>query len=294
MKPSTSLVALTVVAIVSIWNIAHAQPRETITWYTSDFPPNTIYDGPDKGKGNNDLALQDFIARMPQYDHKMEEAVTTRMLDSLAHEPSSCTLQLVKNAEREKTIAYSSRPHVHVLPNAMVVLRKQLDTFKPFMNSAGEIRLEEALASGKIKVAVSKNRSYGAAIDPVLKKYPNAAVPLPPNLKSSLGIVLRKLESHDEFDAGFGYVTEMNYLIKNSKLNPADYVSLPVAGSSLVPLPVACSKSDSGKRILAEIDKILADPAVQQTFDARYKSWIDPAVVPYYDEMLKQATKSGK
>lgn len=291
MKASGSLVAITLAALATSLNVAHAQGRETITWYTGDFPPHTIYQGSEKDKGNHDLAIKDFMARMPQYDHKTEDAVTPQIVHSLTNEPSSCSLQVVKNAEREKAIAYSQLPHTYLLPNAMITLRKSLDAFKPFLNNAGEVKLDEALSSGKFKVAVSQGRSYGAAIDPVLKKHPSITMPLPANLTNRLGMMMRKLESQGEFDAGFGYAVEMAYQIRNHKLNPADYVAVPVASSTLVPLSVACSKSDSGKRILAELDKILSEPATQQIFDARYKSWLDPAAVPYYDEMLKQARK---
>jgi uncharacterized protein (TIGR02285 family) len=267
---------------------AHAEPtsNETVDWYINSFPPYFIISGPDKDQGAIDQAMRVMMKKMPEFKHNIVEAALSRVIEQIKTTPNACSASLLRNKEREAVMDFSST-HMRVLPNGIVTKRDRLPIFKPYLNEHGQLRLADFLATGKYHLGLAPDRSYGAGIDAILKKYPEAIVSIPASDQFSSRLL--KLAKQNEFDAIVGYAIELKYTVREFKLSESDFAVLPVAeASDLLSIAVGCSKSEMGQRILAGINRALADPKTQQEIEGFYRAWLDNETAAYYDRMIKR------
>lgn len=282
-----SLATLALFASNAWAQAAGAPGRETLKWYSNQFPPYNIKSGFGEGSGAFDRVMGLLIKRMPEFEHDQVDAALPRTIESLKTRTDSCAISLLKTAERETMMDFS-RPHTYLLPNGIVILRHRLPSMAPFLNAQGELKLDEFLASGKFRLGLASERSYGSAVDALLRKHAASIVPVA--AKDVFASRLLKLTHQREFDAIVGYAVELTYTVREAKLDPRNYAVLPIAESSgLLPVSASCSKSDQGRRALAAIDRVLAEKASQREIDGYYRSWLDEESSAYYEKLLRQA-----
>jgi uncharacterized protein (TIGR02285 family) len=213
-------------ALASAPGLAQAQ---TVHWYESNFPPYSIIEGPDAGKGISDQAVLLLMKRMPEFHSSHETAALPRVIDLIKTGPDACSAPLVKTPQREEVMDFAA-PYVQLLPNGIVVLRKHAASFEPYLNERSELRLDDVLASGKFKLGLSPGRSYGPVLDAVLAKH--AASTVVSHSTDLFSSRLLKLSTQDEFDAIIGYAIELTYTVRHEHLNGQDFVIYPIAESS--------------------------------------------------------------
>ena len=149
---------------------AMAADEKTLTWYHAHFPPVTIPDGPDAGKGFYDQITRFLIEKLPQYEHQLVIANYKRILQEIQGGQNVCCASLYKTAGRDKYTAFSL-PVVVVLPNGITIKRADQRKFSPFVTIDRKIRLKEVLQAETLLLGVAMGRKYSGGIDETLSTY---------------------------------------------------------------------------------------------------------------------------
>ena len=273
-----------------IFSQAVADSTETVLWPVSDFPPSQITTGPYRGQGAADRRRQIVIRQMPEFRHEIIDVATVRIMDLFKTKPNICLSNALKTSEREVFMAFSVTPTLLGLPNGLITTRQRLAQFKSYIGESGEFRLDEFLRDGKFRLAIVAGRSFGTGIDPVLKKHEKDASVVTVPSSDHMSSRLLKLANQKEFDAVIGYANELRYVTRELKLNEQDFIWLPVQGEPpLLRSYFACSKSDLGRRVIAAVDRALANEETQREINAAYRAWLGEEAAVRFDALLKQS-----
>jgi uncharacterized protein (TIGR02285 family) len=248
------LFALFVTSVLSATpGTAHA--KETLTWVLRDFPPLTIFSGPQTGQGAIDRLMPELIARMPEYNHQVmhvNRARGTQMLQD--PEAFACDPTLLWTPEREKTILFSI-PTYATPGNGITIERSNHGLFAPFLTEDGHLDLAALLASNTVKVGIVAERSYGPVIDKILHAtaeqdglilhYGNAAV----------GSMLQ-MERMDRFQAIISYWPEARYHAQQQGIPLTELEFFPVKGAPKYQFAhIGCSRNDKGRKAMEIINR---------------------------------------
>lgn len=234
---------------------ATAQAKETLTWLLRDFPPLTIFSGPQTGQGAIDKLMPELIAHMPEYDHKVmhvNRARGTQMLQD--PDGFACDPTLLWTAEREKTILFSI-PTYATPGNGVTIEQRNHALFAPFLDNDGHLDLAALLASDKVKVGIVAERSYGPVIDKILREttqsdnlilhYGNAAV----------GSML-EMERLDRFQAIISYWPEARYHAQQQGIPLSELEFFPIKNAPKYQFAhIGCSKNDQGRAAMQVINR---------------------------------------
>jgi uncharacterized protein (TIGR02285 family) len=280
LKPRRHFPALwKLIFLLTLATPTFAQDKPVVVWYVLDFPPINIVQGPDKGRGNRDAAMQQVIQHTPEFTHRITTSNGPRALDALKNTPNACQPALMYTAERAKFTEYSISSD-WALPNGVIILPERIADFAPFLNTAGELELEKLLTESTLRFGINVGRSYGEEIDVILARHPERLVDVASsNLFSSN---LLKLVSQSGFDATLGFPTELYYLIRTNAV-PATFKFLPIAEArSMILGEIGCSKTEQGRQFITAFDRVLARPEVQTAIDAAALEWVPPDLRDYY------------
>lgn len=258
-----------------------AQDDSQLVWYHAFFPPVTITEGPDQGKGFYDKITQHLIRELPQYDHTLQVANYQRMLQEIKDGSRVCCASLYKTAEREKFTAFSV-PVVVVLPNGVTIRKDQQDLFKPYITEAGEIELDRVLQDEKLLLGVAKGRKYSGGIDEILAEYANDNNMIKRSGKDVFKGLLGMLAA-GRVNYLLGYPVEAQYLAE--KAGYRDQILFhPVAGTnqSYTLGYVGCPDTPWGRGVIDNINKVLLENRDTETFYGYYESWLDEKTARNY------------
>jgi len=267
---------------------AQAQQKETIQWAIHNFPPYTVTDGPEKGHGIMDRAREIITSRLQDYDYEYTMGRNTRIIELLKSKPNVCASVLLRTPEREQFMEFTTAPALRILPNGIITTPNRKASLAKYLNENGELRLDAALADGKYKLAIERDRTFGKAIDETLQNPANQKSIVILQSAESFEAKMLKLVNRGEYDFFIAYAIEMKSKLADLKMTEQDAAFIPIAGASaMLSIPIGCSKSEIGKKYVALADKIIADPAVQQELSQLYKHWLDADTAKHYDKLLK-------
>jgi uncharacterized protein (TIGR02285 family) len=231
------------------------QAKETIIWLLRDFPPLTIFSGPQAGQGAIDKLMPELIARMPEYDHQIMHVNRARGTQILQdHDVFACDPTLLWTPERDKTILFSI-PTYATPGNGVTIERKNHSLIAPYLSDDGHLDLAALLASNTVKVGIVGERSYGPVIDKVIKQttqpdslilhYGNAAV----------GSMLQ-MERMGRFQAFISYWPEARFHAQQQgiALQELEFFSVKDAPKYQF-AHIGCSKTDKGREAMAIINR---------------------------------------
>lgn len=276
---------------LGIATIAQAQtrPRQTIYWYYNDFPPYFIVSAPYQGKGSGDQQMQILMQRMPQFHHEQVLAPHSRALEMMKAQPNGCHTSLFKTPERAAEMEYSM-PMMENLPNGFITLRTRFEQLRPFLDKRGQLRFDDFLGNGTYRVGIVAGRSFGTDIDKVLQKHAGQNSVVVVSSNDGLSSRLLKLVNQHEYDAVVAYPYELQYVVHQLKLNPRDFIFIPIAEhSALQPIYVACSKSEFGKQVIAAINLAVSNSSTQREIEAAYRFWLDEESAARWDRLRVQS-----
>ncbi|MFJ3484931.1 TIGR02285 family protein [Pseudomonas sp. NPDC090202] len=234
---------------------ASASARETLTWLLRDFPPLTIFAGPQAGKGAIDKMMPELIARMPEYDHQImhvNRARGTQMLQD--PDGFACDPTLLWTAERAKTILFSI-PTYATPGNGVTIERRNHGLFAPYLGSDGRLDLAALLASDKVKVGIVGERSYGPVIDKVIRETTK-----PDNLilhygNAAVGSMLQ-MERMGRFQALISYWPEARFHAQDQHIPLNELEFFPVKDAPKYQFAhIGCSKNEKGQAAMAIINR---------------------------------------
>jgi uncharacterized protein (TIGR02285 family) len=99
--------------------------NKTITWYKPEFPPLSIVNGPDAGKGYSDRIENYLIQELNDFDHQVLVSPFKRTLRDMKKGLNACSVTLLKTPARSEFIAFTV-PARLLLPNDLACAQGRL------------------------------------------------------------------------------------------------------------------------------------------------------------------------
>jgi uncharacterized protein (TIGR02285 family) len=266
-----------------------AAAANEINWYVFPLPPLYIPDGPGKGEGIVDLALQrHLIPGLPGYQHKLIHVPLKRLELMLKDESNACALGLFKNAEREKTMVFSTPFFAQIPPGAMIP-RSQIAQLRPYLAAGDKLNLSKLLEDEILTIGVQSGRSYGAAIDELLQAHKgkkNIFFNSAPNAAKSLF----QMNALGRVSLILGYPYEANFLNNRDSADFVDLKFYPLQEQPAFLLGYAvCAKSPFGEQAIEQINTVLARREILDTIATYYEAWLPEDAHPLARLVYNQA-----
>jgi len=262
----------TLILLSCLSSTVWAQPKETLIWLLRDLPPTMILEGPKKGQGIIDQMLPLLIAGMPQYQHALMRVNRARGMQMLHEASFTCDPSLIWTQEREQWITFSI-PAFRAVSNGLVVRQEDRAVLEPFLVD-GEVDLAAMLASGRKKVGVVAERSYGQFLDTLLKQaLPDALTRHYGN--DALGSLLQ-MQRLGRLQVVLGYWPEIRYKANQAQIADDQLEFYPVKGTGkYLSGHIGCSNTPQGRKAINEINKLLRTMP-HDRLDQQYADWLDP------------------
>lgn len=262
-----------------------AEPLPEILWHRPDYPPTFILSGPWKDQGFGDRRELDLIKALSGYRHRRMPSNVSRLMQEYQLRANVCTTALLKTAEREQRVIYSE-PVLEQLPNGLITLLKYKADFEPFLNERGEVKLAALVQSGKVRISVAADRSYGATIDAALQAGHQSGAVRAFFKGDIFASGLQRLGQQGEVDATLGMAIEMNWVIGRLGLPEKEYWFVPIAGETgLVRTYVACSRGTQGQAIIDEVNRLLRTTGMRAEFAHAYMEWLPENLRSHYRQV---------
>lgn len=254
---------------------------DEVAWMEVEFPPGYIHKGPLQGQGYEDVITRILMENLTEYRHDKMMGNLARMYHEFRQGRQVCNVALFNTPERQEFM-YFSIPSTFTLPNGLITLREKLPAF----GNVSEIRLVDVLETD-LRLGVSRDRSYGKAVDAVLKAREGSDRIFVHSGKDVFESLLRMLLS-DRLDCMLGLPEEVVYMAEKMgvkdriatialKENQGNYDAW--LGS------VACSKTPWGAEIIRRINEILRKERPTDRYRSAYERWLDDNQIPRYREL---------
>ncbi|WP_163338196.1 TIGR02285 family protein [Desulfopila sp. IMCC35008] len=262
-----------------------------VNWYRAIFPPITIPEGKDEGKGFFDRVMNFVIAELPEYSHYHHIANFKRIMVELQKSESSCCPSLYKTKERAEFIEFSI-PAVVVLPNGIITTQRNQHKLEQYVDQEGKIKLSALLADKALSLGVSNGRLYSGGIDEILSRHQGAK-----NITIQSGedvfYGLMSMMYLGRVDYIIGYPTEVRYHSRNDP-QFRESVYFPIQENN-VPFTlgyIGCSKTESGQEIIDRVNTILLQNRDTDAFLDYYESWLDISTKRFYRSVVQKYFQS--
>ncbi|MCE0494710.1 TIGR02285 family protein [Vibrio salinus] len=267
-----ALVAATVLSL-TYSQTSVANTGKIITWYKSEFPPLSIVNGPDAGKGYSDRIEQFLFKNLKGYDHKILVAPVKRTLRDMEKGVNACAVTLLKTPAREKFVAFT-RPARLLLPNSLIIRKSDVEKIKPFIGSDGKVLLEDIIKSHSFRIGYTNGRSYTKPIDNLLNKYQTSGVFVDRLGKDSPKGLLSML-SKKHIDAILQQPVEAQFNARTLNMENSIKV-LPIREIKDYTVGyIGCSKTPWGKEVVRKIDALMKDAVKRNDFRSFYETFLD-------------------
>ena len=262
-----------------LWGISKAITQPELSWAIPTFPPAYI-EQDDKLVGYAAQTQDWLMERLPQYRHTLKKVPLARLLAEMRSPQLHCSLTLIPTEERRQYI-YFAKPILISLPPSVVILARQMQVFRPFLNNNNEIDINRLLADTNISTAIRLGRSYGDYIDAAVRQHINQTniITIGSDEKFIQLLEMGRLDwaMYLPAEAEFHH-REANY--------QNEIISLPIAGvSPLLNATMGCSKNAAGKQVIDAVNAIL-DTYPEMPWTQFYKAWLPPKDRMRYQNML--------
>jgi uncharacterized protein (TIGR02285 family) len=263
--------------------------EETIEWIRSDFPPVYILDGKYKDQGSSDLIQKFLIDSLPNYRHVQSTANFARIMEEIRNKENVCCAALLKTPEREKFTEFSVAQCV-LLTNRLIIKRQDISQLRLYITKDQTVNLNSLLQTGTFTLGVAKGRRYGKNIGQILKKYYGSNTVYERAGEDQLkGLIKMLLSGTRDISGILGYTNEVHYNSKQLAIDANQLKSYPIEGSPPYILGyIGCSKSDFGKIVISQINRIVEEARMNQIAEF-YEKWLDQEVSTKYRGFVKEA-----
>jgi uncharacterized protein (TIGR02285 family) len=258
-----------------------AAALDAVTWMEVEFPPGYIHQGPLAGQGYEDVITRILMENLTEYRHDKMMGNLARMYHEFKKGRRVCNVALFKTPERQ-TFLHFSIPSTFTLPVGLITLKERLHRF----GNATEIRLAAVLQTD-LRLGISRGRSYGKAVDAVLREAEASAPVFVHSGKDVFESLMRMLLS-DRLDYLLGLPEEVIYVAE--KMGVRDRVATIALKENQGTYDawlghVACSKTPWGAKIIQRIDAILREERPTDRYRSAYERWLDENQIPRYREL---------
>ncbi|WP_147378766.1 hypothetical protein [Motilimonas pumila] len=240
-----------------------AQEKPTITWLEYDLPPGYIAHGPMRDSGFSDLTTNWLYPRLRNYNHKVRQGTTSRLL-RLAKSGALVCSSVLKNPEREQFL-YFSDPTQLLATHKLYFLAKQ----KAYLQQLTGQTLNRAVSLNKVfnalpelKFAIANGRSYGSERDKIVARY-NDKMKVFTRQEQSSHLIKNLLA--ERLDMIIEYPWIMKYETQRMQGDFPSLASVDIVESSpAIKARIACSKTPQGYEVIKIINALIYNAPRQQ------------------------------
>lgn len=254
------------------------QTAELLTWLLRDLPPLSIFEGDLKGRGVVDLLMPQLIAELPQYQHELMRVNRARGMQMLREPSFTCDPSLIWSKERAQWVAYSITS-LRVMSNGLVIRRADREHLAPFIHD-GQVDLPALLASGKQRLGMVAERSYGQQLDSLLQQAPAGTLNAHYG-NDALGSLLQ-MQRLERLQLLLGYWPEIRYQAVQQGIDPQELLFYPIQGiDKYQDVHVGCSDTPQGRLAIAQINQALLKLREERLVEL-YAAWLEPTMRDAY------------
>ncbi len=234
-----------------------------------DLPPAFIHGGPDRNNGIVDGVVAMVTSGLKEWTHRLQEANMIRILHAMKTGERACYAGFLKTREREKFIAFSL-PHLLTVSNRIIVHGEMVSERLP--DDGRAVSLAGLLADPRLRIGVTRGRSYGETIDALLAG--GRADIIRRAGDNSLKGLLRML-ALNRLDLTIGFPWEMPYIARAAGLEDR-FRTIPIfetRDETWYETHIGCPKNDWGERMIHRIDEILRRIRPTEAFFHHQSKW---------------------
>ena len=235
-----------------------------VTWQTFDCPPMYILAGSMAGQGFMDRQLRVLIAHLPDLHHRIAEMTLARAWYDIEHQEGACLLGVRKTPERER-VALFSRP-ISIARGSWLVLSSDRLAQAESLLGGGAVILDRLASRADLRGGYIGRRDYGEAVQTFLQD---------PARQVSMEVVpnesqLFRLLKARRIDFFFSYPSEVEYY----RGEDGNVSMLPIDGDrDPVESYIACSDTPTGRAIIEQVNKAVADPEIYAALQSPRDDW---------------------
>lgn len=283
--------SLTLLAVIISFAGFHVNASEII-WYKPEFPPLSIVNGPDAGKGYSDKIEDYLIENLSEYEHMVLISPFKRTVRDMQKGVNGCSVTLLKTPQREAFVKFS-RPARLLLPNSLIVRKNEAEAFKEFEDENGKISVEKVIQSRAMRIGFSNGRSYTKPLDVLLKRYKGS-----PELIERLGKEgpkgLLSMLNKGHIDAMFAQPVEAQFHSRHEVFSD-NLIALPIAEIKDYTVGyIGCSDTEWGQEVISKIDKLLEVAVKKPEFRVFYEEFLDDVSRERYRHIYDEFFQIGQ
>lgn len=244
-----------------------ARADQAVVWLKTEWPP-VFMNG---GGGFGDHAMGWLIERLPGYRHDIRNLPLTRLLKTMEQTDTIiCASGLARTPAREAQFVVSH--DLMRMPGlALVVRTADLNDFSVLRGPDGSIAMRRLLEQSDLDGAIHESRSYGHALDEVLRNAPSWA---PVSRLSKTASMLSMLAAR-RVDWLLLYPFEATWQARQGNVD-TPVVSLPVAEvPATIRGGITCNRAAGSAALVAKIDQLIAAQP-EQPWLRPMLDWLDP------------------
>ncbi|WP_167692932.1 hypothetical protein [Shewanella japonica] len=225
--------------------------------------------------------LTEFSDEQLSFDQ--EQVSMTRGWLELSKQQNSCMFNKIKTAERESVAHFSKYPISVYPPLRLIVMSHNWDLFPK------EFDLANFPADTHGQLGVVKDRAYGDFIDEKIKRNPHQYY-IRGGMGSSNSLI--KMLKAERVKGIIEYSEVVDAFLRDNNQS-LDYQSIPIRH---VTQPIygyiVCSQGEKGKKVIAEIDRIMGLQSFQEAFIQMHADFFGEAeqaiLIPELERVFSQ------
>lgn len=244
-----------------------ARADQAVLWLKTEWPPVFMANG----GGFGDHVAGWLSERLPGYRHETRSLPLARLLKTMEQTDTIiCASGLARTPAREAQFIVSH--DLMRMPGlALVVRAADLDDFSALRNSDGTIAMRRLLGQADLDGAIHESRSYGHALDEVLRSAP-PTVPLSRLSKTASMLSMLAVKRVDWL---LLYPFEATWQARQGNID-TPVVSLPVADvPATIRGGITCNRAMGSAALVAKIDHLIAAQP-EQPWLRPMMDWLDP------------------
>lgn len=247
-----------------------------ITWIHWDDPPLFILSGPFQGQGILDGAEKELRKQLTQYKHRSVEATVLRATKEAELKTHTCVAGLLDTEEWRRAF-YFSKPIFVTPTNGLLIKQSHHEEIADLAPYSLQKILDK-----KTEWKLGTGRLYGDGIDNVLNNHRKN--PQITSIPSSYRVHQMLAKDRIQFTLGYPYEASYYNRLFNSK-DPVVYEPLSENPKFGI-VYAACSRSDWGRKVIQDVNKVLETPGVLVNMSVGGRLWF-----PQREESILKKTR---
>ncbi|MCP4369528.1 MAG: transporter substrate-binding domain-containing protein, partial [Deltaproteobacteria bacterium] len=262
--------------------ISFVQAKDTITWPYFHYPPLFVSE-----KGQNEVTgygidvTNHIMQRLSRYNHRFVLSPPARLFSNFKKGEKQCLWGLLKNPKREKFLHFSI-PAFITLPRFIVIKRKDLEKF----GGGKPVSLRNLLKNKKLILVIKTDVVYSIKLNQILDEF-----------KGQENIHVAYTSEYGRQELRMLEAGHVDYTISNSS-TPYELHKLGLTNKlMLIPqtddqsynlVHVGCSKTDWGKQVIDNINKVLQKEISTEIYFNFYKVLVTENYLPEYRRVFQE------